>query len=421
MGKMTATQLVELSIWRNPSFNRLWTAESVVFVAFQVAHFGLPLLAVLVLDASPAQLGVLSACFFLPSLVFGLAVGALADRFDRGRILIQTTVASGFCVLAVPFAAALNLLSVELLYAVGFGLGLSAVCFDAAAFAMLHGLVVQRDLVQANSRIQLSLSTARVAGPALGGLLIQWLTAPPALVVSALAYAAGAISLVSLQGPPGPTSSPPVSSLGREILEGVRFVGSHPAVRATAAYTASGIGFGAATLAILPLYAIELGLSPSALGIALAAGGLGGIVGAAFFGGAARRLTAGPAMLVSAIAIAVAQWLLPAAGSFSILAFPAIALSRFLGGLALVVYTSQMNSIQQTLTPDARQGRMFATVRVARYASAALGALLGGLIAESLGLWQANAFAAVGATISVLWLLSPALWTPVSKATGSDG
>jgi predicted MFS family arabinose efflux permease len=398
-------------LWSNAAFNRVWAAESVAFFGVQVALFVLPLVAVLSLGASPAQLGVLGAAFFAPSVILGLIVGVWADRYDRRRMLLEAEVVSTLAVLAIPVAAALGYLTVELLYVVSFLLGTATVHFNAPAFAILPGLVGQRHLVGANNRLQFSLSLARVLGPWLGGLLVQWLTAPLALAISALAFVVCGAGLFRLQLPS--ERQRPAARMGvwAEISAGLRFVAATPAIRATAGYSATSAGCAAATLSILPLYATDLGLAPAALGLVLAAGGVGGIVGALVSGGSARRLGTISVVATAAIALATTQWLVPLAGSFPALATPLLAASRFVLGLALVVYAAHATGIQQSLTPDVLQGRMYSTIRFVANGTVALGAVLGGLAGQALGLWPATALAAAGATLSLLWLiLSPVWW-----------
>jgi predicted MFS family arabinose efflux permease len=370
----------------------------------------LPLVAVLALGASPAQLGVLGAAFFAPSVILGLIVGVWADRSDRRRMLLEAEVISTLAVLAVPVGAALGHLSVELLYVVSFLLGAATVHFNAPAFAILPGLVGQRHLVSANNRLQLSLSLARVMGPWLGGLLIQWLTAPLALAISALSFVVCGIGLLPLQLAAERREAAARTGVWADIAAGLRFVVATPAIRATAGYAATSAACAAATLSILPLYATDLGLTPAALGLVLAAGGVGGIVGAMVSGAGARRLGTIPIVAAAALALAASQWLVPLAGSSPALATPALALSRFVLGLGLVVYAAHATGIQQALTPGDLQGRMYATVRFVANGSVALGAVLGGLAGQALGLWPATALAAAGATLSLLWLVFSPVW-----------
>jgi predicted MFS family arabinose efflux permease len=182
-------------------------------------------------------------------------------------------------------------------------------------------------------------------------------------------------------------------------------------LRATTAYTAISAGFGAATLSLLPLYATQIGLLPAALGLALAAGGIGGVLGASIAGALTRWLRSGAVVVASAVIISAAQWLVPAAAVVPGLAVVVLAVSRFALGLALATSTTHLTSIQQGLTPDALQGRMYATVRFIANGSVALGAVAGGLAGEAVGLWHTMVLAAVGATIGVLWLLSSSIWT----------
>ncbi len=385
-------------------FNRLWAAESLGFFGVQVALFVLPLVAVFTQNATPAQLGILGAAFFLPNLVFGLIAGARADRHDRRSMLLQAELLSAICVLAVPIAAALDLLSVELLYGVSFLLGSATVHFNAASFAILPGLVGRDDLVTANSRLQLSVSTSRVAGPALGGVLVQVATAPVALVLSTVSFVLCGLSLLVVppvhQEPPASRSQP----IWREIASGLRFVGSRRAIAGTATYTAASGGFAAASFAQLPLYASDLSIGPSSLGLVVACAGAGGIVGSIISGSMPRWLRLETTIAISALAIALAQWGIPFAGILPELALPVLSASRFIYGAATVVNAMHVISLQQGQTPDELQGRMYATVRFVINSGAILGTLTGGIVGQVFGLPQTMVLSALGTTAAVLWL-----------------
>jgi MFS family permease len=400
-----------ISWWSSSGFTRLWVAESTAFLAMQIAIFVLPLVAALTLNASPAQLGILGAAFFVPFFVLGLVAGAGADRWDRRRILLGAEVLSTLCVLAVPVASTTGRLAIELLYLVNFLLGVATAYFDAAAFAILPALVGRSNLVEANQRLQLSLSTARVMGPGLGGVMVEWWTAPLALGFSGILFMACGVLLLFVTLSAEQLGTSHHTAIGAEIVEGLRFVAANPQIRAVAAYTATSAGFGAAALSIFPLYSTQLGLSPSELGFVLAVGGIGGVLGIGISLALSRRVGAGPIVLGSAVAIAASHWLLPLAGSLVEWALPLLVMSRLASGAAVVTSIVHGRAIQQALTPDALQGRMFTTARLLITGCAALGAFAGGLIGQIAGLQPAMFIAAAGVSLSLWWLIFPPVWT----------
>jgi MFS family permease len=397
-------------LWRNASFTKLWAAQSAAFVAFQTALFSIPLIAILLLDASPSQLGIVTAAFFAPSLVYGLLAGLFADRLDRRQMLLQGDGLTLLCGLAVPVAAAAGKLSMELLYIVSFLLGVGALHFDAAAASLLPTLVPHDALVVANGRLQLSLGLARVVGPAVGGLLIQLTSPLVSLASAAVGWVFCGLLLFRL-GPLGHNDGHRARvNIAAEISDGIRFVLSNLSLRGTAAYTTLATGFAAMVLAVLPLYALQLGLTPTSLGFVAGAAGLGNIVGAVLTATRVHTMKRRTLGLGSAGIIALAQWLVPTASAIPHLAFPFLSLAQFLTGAALAVYTSTALSMQQESTPDDLRGRMFATVRFARFGSAAVGALVGGWVGQAVGLAPLTALAAVGATLSLWWLTPRAVW-----------
>ncbi len=175
-------------LWRHGDFLRLWTAQTISVFGTQVTLVALPLAAVLALDASAAQVGVLGAAERVPFLLFGLFAGVWVDRLRRRPVMIWADIGRALVLAWIPVAAVLGLLSIEQLYFVGFLAGVLTVFFDVAYQSYLPALVERDQLVEGNSKLEVSNSIASIAGPGIAGVLVQILTAPIAIFVNSLSY-----------------------------------------------------------------------------------------------------------------------------------------------------------------------------------------------------------------------------------------
>src|SRR4051794_28020672 len=289
-------------LWHHPDFLKLWVGESISLVGSQITSLALPLVVVVVLDAGPLQMGALGAAQYAPFLLFGLIAGVWLDRVRRRPILVWTDIGRAALLASIPISAALGLLRIDQLYVVAFGTGVLTVFFDVAYHAFLPSLVRREELVEGNSKLELSRSVAQIAGPGLGGGLVQFLTAPVAVAVDSVSYLSSALSLALIRTPEAPPESRETRSVRAEIAEGVRLVLGNPVLRANAGCTGTWNLFSSAIQAVFILYAThDLGLAPATLGVVLAASGPGALLGALVASWSARRLGVGPTIIFGAI------------------------------------------------------------------------------------------------------------------------
>jgi MFS family permease len=188
---------------RDREFLKFWAASAISDLGSQVTTLALPLIAVLTLGATPWQMGLLAAAGAAPVLVVGLFAGVWVDRLRRRPVMIAADVARAVLLLAIPLGSVLGALTIEILYAVALLAGTLAVLFDVAFLSVVPSLVGEGELMDANSKLELTSSTAQVAGPGLGGVLIGALGAPLAVLVDALSFLASALFLLG-RGSPGP-------------------------------------------------------------------------------------------------------------------------------------------------------------------------------------------------------------------------
>src|SRR5436190_14917440 len=182
-------------LWLSPDFRRLWSSLTITAFGSQITNLALPLTAALLLHATPLQMGVLIALETLPFALVSLHAGVLLDRVRKLPIVIASDLVRGIALLAIPVAAFTHVLSIEILYAVGFLCGVQNVVGGAAYQVLLAQLAGRTRLVEANAKITLGETSSVLVGPGLAGLLIQALTAPFAIVLDALTFFASALML----------------------------------------------------------------------------------------------------------------------------------------------------------------------------------------------------------------------------------
>ena len=289
-------------LWGHRDFRRLWAGETVSLFGSEVTELALPLVAVLVLDAEAAQMGLLAAARFAPFLLVTLPAGAWVDRRRRRPVLIGSNLGRALLVGLVPLLAGLGLLRMGHLYAVAFAVGAFTVVFDVAYQSYLPSLVEREQLVEGNSKLQASASVARVGGPGLGGLLVQLVGAPRALLLDAGSYVVSAASLLAIRNrEPAPVADrdgQPRARLRQEIGEGLAVTYRNPVLRSMAGLAATYNLFSQVIEALLVLYATrELGLSAGVIGLVISAGSIGALAGAALTGRLQRRLGVGPSLI----------------------------------------------------------------------------------------------------------------------------
>jgi len=398
------------SLWRHPDFMKLWTAETVSQLGTQVTLLALPLTAIVILRATPFQVGLLGTLEFLPFLLVGLPAGVWVDRLRRRRILIVGDLGRALLLGSIPLAYAIDALTMVQLYVVAFLAGICTVFFDVAYQAYLPSLVERNQIVEGNAKLEISRSGAFLAGPTLAGGLIELVRAPMAIALDAVSFLWSAVFVfwIRKQEPPRPPASAK-PSMRKEIAVGLRYVLRHPLLRPIAMCTATANLFGGGMFAaVIVLFAVrDLGLSAGQLGLAFGIGNVGFLAGAFAARRVADRVGVGPAIVGAAVVFAVAPFALP-------LATPATAMAVLIGwglvgGFAGTVYNVNQVSLRQAITEERMQGRMNATMRFVVWGTIPIGAFTGGILAETIGLRASVWVVAVGGMFAFL----PPLLSPV--------
>jgi MFS family permease len=406
------------NLFRHPNFRKLWIGDTISQFGTQVSQLAIPLVAIIFLKASAFEVALLGTVEFLPFLLFTLPAGAWVDRLQRRPILITGDVGRALCLISIPIAYELGVLTIIQLYVVGFAMGVLTVFFDVSYQSYLPSLVDREQLVEGNAKLQASQSAAQILGPGFGGYLIGVLTAPVAVIVDAVSYLASALFVFTIKGsePPIPPSTAPRGSradrlrgFGGEIREGLSFVLRHPYLRMIAGATSSSNLFGNIATGIYLVYVVRvLGLDPLRIGLIFSLGSFGTFAGALVANRIAARIGVGRTIVLamaingpSIFLIAIA----PVGG-----AEPFLIASSAIGGFGALVYNVNQVSFRQAITPERMQGRMNATMRFLVWGTIPIGSVISGVLATIFGL---SATIWVGAILSftpVLFLIfSPIL------------
>ncbi|MGV9250260.1 MFS transporter [Streptomyces sp. NPDC003697] len=394
----TGTTLTGAPAWRG-GFGRLWSAAVLSSFGDALRAAALPLLAVSVTDR-PLLIASVTACGYLPWIVFGLLGGAVADRVDQRRAMWTVDVVRGLLVGGFAVAVALGHVSIGLLVALAFALTTLQTLFDNAATALLPGLVDRAALGSANARL---MTGQRVAGGLLGGpavplLLVVGAAAP--FAADALTFLVAAALVASLRGvAPRRRPAPAGSTLRREIVEGLRTLGRDTALRALCGATAlCNVGMGAliATLVVLVTGWLDAGTGGYAA--ATTAYTVGSLAGGAVNRRITDRLGRVRAVLLAGAVQIAALTVMGTVRSLAVLV-AALAVFGFMG----MVWNVNTTTLMQQRSPAEMLGRVSAAFRTLAVAGAPLGALLGGAVATA---WGPNAPALLTAAFFVLSVTS---------------
>jgi MFS family permease len=388
-------------LWHHHGFRRLWIGETVSQFGTTVSQLALPLVAILVVHASTLDVGVLTACETAAFVVVGLPAGAWVERMRFRSVLIVNDLVRAAALGWIPVARLLGILTIGQLYVVALVSGVSTVFFDVAYQSYLPQLVDREQLVEGNAKLQASESVSQIAGPSLGGLLIQVLTAPYAVLVDALSFLWSAAFVTAIRDrAPRPERSPD-RQLRREIGEGLRFVLGNRILRAIAMCTGTSNLFSSMSFAVFyVLLARDLHLSAGVIGLVSSTSAIGGLVGALVAGRVAARIGQGPAIWISAAVFGPCAFVAPFVHRDWTLAL--LAVTQLFMWVGIVVYNITQVSFRQGLCPPGLLGRMNATMRFLVWGTMPLGGLLGGALGSAIGVRATLLVAAAGGSLTFL-------------------
>ncbi|MCZ1010026.1 MFS transporter [Streptomyces lydicus] len=398
-----------------------------LLIGDQISLLAVPLVAVLVLGAGAAEMGLLKTAELLPALLLSLPAGAWIDRrARRRRIMIAADLLRALLILSLPVAYAVGTLTLAHLYAVAFAVGACTVLFDICNVTLFVSLVPKSRFVVGSSLLNGSRAMAYVSGPGAGGLLVQLLAVPMTLLVDALTFLYSAILLARI----APTEPPPAPPAKGYATEGVRWALRHPTLRAMFAASGTVQFFNLMFHTLFVLYATtELGLEAGILGAVLGIGAVGGLIGAAVAGRVVRAIGIGPAILLGYAGFTVPLLLVPLAGGDTPLVTALLFVAEFLSSVGVMLVDISSGSLLAALIPDSLRSRVAGASRTLNYGFRPIGAMTGGAFGTALGLRPTLWIATAGATLCLLWLLPspvpriralPGTATPQESAPGPD-
>jgi MFS family permease len=395
------------SLWRHGDFRRLWLGDTGSQFGEMITNTAAPLLAALVLAATPFQMGVLNAADTAAFLLIGLPAGAWVDRMRRRPLMLGVNVGRAVLLASVPVAWWLGVLTLTQLILVGLFVGGLSVFFDVAYQSYLPSLIGRDQLVDGNSKLQASASIAQVSGPALGGGLTQLVGGANAMGVNALTYVWSVLCLLRIRTVEPPVRRAPDRNLRREIAEGLKFVFANRSLVAIVSCTGtSNLSSGIVSAVGVLVLTRQFHASAGIVGLLLTGGGIGGVVGALVAGRIAARIGQARTIWLSLVATQPVVLLIALAGPGRLLVLYGIGWLAY--GFGAVVYNVAQVSFRQAICPDRLLGRMNASVRFLVWGTIPLGALLGGGLGTAIGIHNTLWVGVAGLMLSPLCvLLSP--------------
>ncbi len=384
-------------------FRRFWAGETVSLFGDQITLIALPLTGVLALHASAAQMGYLVAAGIAPALIFSLHAGAWLDRRGRRRqTMLVTVLGRAALIVTIPIAYWLDVLTLAQLYVVAFLIGTLSVLFFVAYTTLFVSLVPRERYLEANALLNGSRAFSYVGGPSVGGLLVQALSGPGALIADAVSFLASAFTLGSIK----PVEPPTEEAERGHVKAGLRYLWRSPVIRASLLATATINFFNFVFWALFILYATRtLGVRPGVLGVVLGAGAIGGLIGSILTGKISRRLGVGPTFVFSCILFPAPLVLVPLAHGSYWIVLPLLFAAEFLSGFGVMLLDIVGGSIKTALIPDRLRARVAGAYMVVNYGVRPLGALIGGALGTWIGLRPTLWIASTAAIAGVLWLL----------------
>jgi MFS family permease len=394
-------------LWRQSDFMRLWFGQTVSETGSQVSQLAVPTVAILLLHATPFQVGLLTALEFLPFPVLGLVAGVYADRLKRRPLMIASDIGRLVALLTIPITFSLGLLRMEQLYVVGLVVGVFNVFFGISYQSYLPALIDRADLVEGNSKLEVSRSTAQLAGPAIAGVAIQVIGAARAIYIDAASFLVSAASLWLIRKPepePSPGSASGRTGFWHEMWEGIQVVIGNPTLWKIAGCTATwNLGANMAFAVELIFLYRYLHLAPAVVGLVFAVGAVGALLGAIATGPIVARLGVGLTLLLSVLSGGLIMATVLAAYTNAAVFLSILFFVEFLLGAP---YDITQVSLRQAITPDRVQGRMNATMRTIVWGTIPIGSLLGGILAGGIGVVPTIVIGGFIVMLSVGWILA---------------
>ena len=399
------------SLWRDGNFLTMWSGQALAQLGSQVTELAIPVLAVLLLQASELELGFLNAAGVAAFLVVGLPAGAWIDRMRKRHVMIWADAVRALALALLPLLWWLGALEMWHLYAVALVVGVATVFFDVSYQSIIPSLVRGEQIAEANGKLEATRELANIAGPAAGGWLVAVLSAPFAILATVGTYVASFVALLLTRDEEEPRAAEDRGPILREIGEGLRWVFGNGLLRRIVGTTASSNLFATVSFTLLPLFLLrELGLSPEAMGIIFSLGAIGGLAGAMATPHIVRRIGEARAIPLSAIAFSAIALMLPLAAVMPSIALGLLVVHGFVSSFTVLIYNITQVTFRQRITPRRLLGRMNASVRFCVWGVMPIAALLSGALGSWLGVVPTMWIGAAGQVLSAAFVVLGPFW-----------
>ena len=399
-------------LWQHTDFVRLWVGSTVSGIGSQITFLALPLAAVLTLDATPLQMGLLAAAGSIPALIFGLGTGVWVDRVKKRPVMILADYGRALLICTIPVAAIFQLLNIWHLYFVALAMGTFNMLFAVASRSMIPALVGRDELVEANSKLEIGRSAAQVVGPGIAGILIRVLGAPIALVVDAVTFVVSSVAVQTIRTPePEAAPSTGETSFIREAMVGLRLIARSQVLLPIAAVVAGLSIFNAMFESVWLLYVSQsLGIGPLAFGTMFSVSSVGFLAGAFVSAKVIRWAGAGRALVLGVVVLGLTDMATPLVGGPVIVTTVILTTAMFFFGIGATIYNVSQVSMRQAYTPLRLQGRVHGAMNTLEVGLVPIGALIGGVMGEVIGLRPTLFIGAAGEMLGIIWLVFTPVW-----------
>jgi MFS family permease len=420
-----------VSLVKDRNFLRFWWAQGCSLLGSQVTVIVLPLLAIQSFNASSFEVGILTAASYLPYLLFGLAAGVWVDRIDLKKVLVTCDLARFFLLAIVPILYSFHFLNLPGLCLIAFLLGLLTLVFDVGAHSFLPQITSsEKEIIEGNTKLYLTFSISQMLGPGIGGALVQAVSAPLAIIADCLSYLFSGILLLGVrikrsESEFAHTRSIDSAGMVEEVKTGLKFVVRNDYLKPLVICMAVSNFFDLYGIiqAVLVVFVMrELGMSPWEFGTVLAMSNLGAMVGTLVNGRWVKRFGIGNVIVISSFVPGAALLFLPFASVEQ--GMLSVALPLLVANFGVSVFNVNQLSLRQQITPVNLLGRMNATIRFLIWGTIPLGAFIGGVLGESIGLRPTLMIAALGSLCAGLPIVLSKIRTleaiPMKEIEGSS-
>ena len=393
-------------LWRHPNFLKYWGAVITSQFGSGITWLAMPIIGAVLLEATAVQMGILSAAGTLPYLLFGLLAGAWIDRLRKRPILIAADVGRALLLLTIPVTAVIGTITFPQLIIVTFLTGMLTLFADVSASAYLPSLISRKNLVEGYSKLSATESLIEVSGPGVAATLVEFFSAPVAIFIDAMTFVISAVLLGSIRAQePKPEVEHKETSLRKDISKGLNYVRHNKYLRPMVANSVTMQLFGGMVDGILIIYLTRVvDLPATFIGVIFAVGAATGLLAATLGRRAAKRFGLGRMVLLGTFLIGLGSLGRPLSFGTPFMAGAILLFGQAITGFGNTIYNIGYDSLVPQVTPDDLLGRVNATNLFLAYGALPIGAFIGGLIGEGLGLRAALVVSSVGLSLAFLWV-----------------